>query len=110
MNVRNLCKWCVVGTLLAVVSGFGLYKTLAEPAQANAEEGVEVLTRGPVHEAFAETVSYDPEPGVVVSKSPPAASSTWTASTSASTTGIRPIRRKTSSCRRASTASCATPA
>jgi hypothetical protein len=36
--------------------------------------------------------------------------STWTASTSPSTTGIRPIRRKTSSCRRASTASCATPA
>jgi hypothetical protein len=32
-----------------------------------------VLTRGPVHEAFAETVTFDPEPGVVAPKAPPAA-------------------------------------
>jgi len=32
-----------------------------------------VLTRGPVHEAFAETVTFDPEPGIVVAKAPPAA-------------------------------------
>jgi hypothetical protein len=32
-----------------------------------------VLTRGPVHEAFAETVTFDPEPGIVVPKAPPAA-------------------------------------
>jgi hypothetical protein len=36
-------------------------------------EGVEVLTRGPVHEAFAETVAFDPEPGVVVASEPPEA-------------------------------------
>lgn len=36
-------------------------------------DGVEVLTRGPVHEAFAETVMFDPEPGIVVPKAPPAA-------------------------------------
>ena len=35
------------------------------------EEGVEVLTRGPVHEAFAETMTFDPEPGVVVAKAAP---------------------------------------
>ena len=34
---------------------------------------MEVLTRGPVHEAFAETVTYNPEPGVVAPKAPPAA-------------------------------------
>ncbi|MGA2258592.1 MAG: hypothetical protein ABSG53_28335, partial [Thermoguttaceae bacterium] len=39
----------------------------------NTEEGVQVLTRGPVHEAFAETVTFDPEPGIVVAKAPPAA-------------------------------------
>lgn len=33
--------------------------------------GVEVLTRGPVHEAFAEPVVFDPRPGVVVPKAPP---------------------------------------
>jgi hypothetical protein len=35
--------------------------------------GAEVLTRGPVHEAFAEVVAYNPEPGIVVSKGPPEA-------------------------------------
>ena len=34
---------------------------------------VQVLTRGPVHEAFAETVTFDPEPGIVIPKAPPAA-------------------------------------
>ena len=35
-------------------------------------EGVEVMTRGVVHEAFAEVVS-DPKPGLTVSKQPPEA-------------------------------------
>lgn len=34
---------------------------------------MEVLTRGPVHEAFAETVTFDPEPGLVAPKPPPEA-------------------------------------
>ena len=74
MNVRHVCKWWVVSTLAAVGLSFGLNKALlAQPVPAGAEEGVEVLTRGPVHEAFAETVTYDPEPGIVTSKAPPAA-------------------------------------
>lgn len=35
------------------------------------EEGAEILTRGPVHEAFAVTVSFDPQPGIEVAKEPP---------------------------------------
>ena len=74
MNVRHVCKWCVVSALLALGLSFGLNKALfAQPVPADAEEGVQVLTRGPVHEAFAETVTYDPEPGIVVPKAPPAA-------------------------------------
>ena len=74
MNVGHVCKWCAVGTLLALGSILGLNKVIsAEPAPANAEAGVQVLTRGPVHEAFAETVTYDPEPGVTAPKAPPAA-------------------------------------
>jgi hypothetical protein len=42
-----------------------------DPAPADAQQGVEVLTRGPVHEAFAETISFDPQPGVVIHKAPP---------------------------------------
>jgi hypothetical protein len=37
------------------------------------DQGVQVLTRGPVHEAFAGIVSYNPEPGVIVDKAPPGA-------------------------------------
>ena len=37
-----------------------------------ATEGVEVMTRGVIHEAFAEVVS-DPKPGLIVSKRPPEA-------------------------------------
>jgi hypothetical protein len=80
MNARHVFQWCAVGTLLALGFSFGLNKTLlAQPATpaptapAVAEDGVQVLTRGPVHEAFAETVTFDPEPGIVVPKEPPAA-------------------------------------
>src|SRR5260370_196303 len=34
-------------------------------------EGVEVQARGPVHEAFAQPVNWQPEPGPVVAKQPP---------------------------------------
>src|SRR5258708_5730929 len=34
-------------------------------------EGVEVQARGPVHEAFAQPVNRQPEPGPVVPKQPP---------------------------------------
>ncbi len=74
MNVRHVCKWCVVAALAALGTSFGLHKAIAaQPGPADAEQGVQVLTRGPVHEAFAETVTFDPEPGIVVPKAPPAA-------------------------------------
>jgi hypothetical protein len=34
-------------------------------------EGVEELTRGPVHEAFAGSISYDPEPGLIIDRESP---------------------------------------
>ena len=74
MNVRQVCKWCVFIALAAPGSNFGLHKAVsAEPVPVDADEGVQVLTRGPVHEAFAETVTFDPEAGIVVPKAPPAA-------------------------------------
>ena len=39
--------------------------------QAGGQAGPEVLTRGPVHEAFAEVISYDAKPGQVAPKEPP---------------------------------------
>jgi len=46
-------------------------RALQPPPRPAGEDGVQVLTRGPVHEAFAETVTYDPEPGIVVARPPP---------------------------------------
>jgi hypothetical protein len=43
----------------------------AEPSDTGDGQGVQVLTRGPVHEAFAGVVTFNPEPGVVVPKTPP---------------------------------------
>ncbi|HUN81350.1 MAG TPA: hypothetical protein VMV81_07545, partial [Phycisphaerae bacterium] len=40
-------------------------------AQPVSERGVQVLTRGPVHEAYAEPVALDPGPSVVVPQPPP---------------------------------------
>jgi hypothetical protein len=74
MNVCHVCKWCLVAALAALGTNLGLHKAIAaQPGPADAEAGVQVLTRGPVHEAFAETVTFDPEPGIVVPKTPPAA-------------------------------------
>ena len=36
-----------------------------------ADEGIEILTRGPVHEAFAATSSFKAIPGIMVSNAPP---------------------------------------
>src|SRR5262245_12006256 len=41
-----------------------------QPAATNAP-GQEVQTRGPVHEAFAGIVAFNPTPGIVVTKAPP---------------------------------------
>ena len=35
------------------------------------QEGIEVQTRGPLHEAFAQPIGVKPEPGAVISKEPP---------------------------------------
>jgi hypothetical protein len=45
----------------------------AAPAEAPDQSGAQVLTQGPIHEAFAEPLSFDPKPGPVVPKAPPAA-------------------------------------
>ena len=72
MNLSRIASWCIVSTLLALGVAPGLNHAMAfQPRPQDAEEGVEVLTRGPVHEAFAETISFDPEPGIVVAKAAP---------------------------------------
>ncbi len=65
---------CMFAALAAVNTSCGSHEaTSAPPAPAASADGAQVLTRGPVHEAFAETVTFDPLPGVVAPKAPPAA-------------------------------------
>lgn len=72
MNVRHVSQLCLIMALVVFGTGFGSDKAMAaQERRTDVEEGVEVLTRGPVHEAFAESVTFDPEPGIVVTKAPP---------------------------------------
>lgn len=72
MKVRHFRQLWMVISLVAISTGFGLAQAVAaQEDQADVEKGMEVLTRGPVHEAFAQTVTFDPQPGIVVQKAPP---------------------------------------
>ena len=64
--------YCLLAALLGAALAWGQERE-APRGRTEAEDGVEVLTRGPVHEAFAETISFDPQPGVVVDKPAPEA-------------------------------------
>jgi hypothetical protein len=68
-NPMNL-KYCTLVSSLSMLAAAGalLVPSLAQAA----EQGVEELTRGPVHEAFADSASNDPEPGMFVKIAPPA--------------------------------------
>ena len=62
------------GFLIALL-GVVLCVFSASAAQEDAsvdETQMDVLAHGPIHEAFAETIAFDPEPGIVVPKAPPA--------------------------------------
>lgn len=68
-------------SILGAAAMASAFVPLAIPPAAHAvstdvqpkQEDVEILTRGPVHEAFAEVVTSKPEPGYIVSKAPPPA-------------------------------------
>lgn len=70
MRLRHVAPLLVLaglGTLLLIPSP----STSQGPAPPAAPDNYEVLARGPVHEAFAEPVDYNPEPGPVATKAPP---------------------------------------
>jgi hypothetical protein len=73
MNTGHAPLRCIVTALAVFGTCFVLDRTIcqAEPSDTGDEQGVQVLTRGPVHEAFAGVVTFNPEPGVVAPKSPP---------------------------------------
>src|SRR5437764_1416829 len=64
MNIRHIFPAAAFG-LIALLAASRADQPPAQP------EGVEVLARGPVHEAYAEPVNRDPKPGPVIAKQPP---------------------------------------
>ena len=67
-HASNKCLAAVLAVLIGGSLGIAIGQT---PPPNNDAPGAEVLTRGPVHEAFAGMVTFNPEPGVVVTKAPP---------------------------------------
>jgi hypothetical protein len=64
-------KGCLAAVLVVFIGiSCGPAVCRAQPTE-NDVPGAQVLTRGPVHEAFAGMVTFNPEPGIVVTKAPP---------------------------------------
>ncbi|MCP4574978.1 MAG: hypothetical protein GY846_01635 [Deltaproteobacteria bacterium] len=67
--IRHICIFAILALL---GTGPGPFPASAAQEEiSDVEKGMDVLTYGPIHEAFAETVAFDPEPGIIVSKAPP---------------------------------------
>src|SRR5258708_3671647 len=75
MNSRLLAFVPLVLALALVVPWQGTTQERAPNGQARApaeiDKGVDVLARGPVHEAYAEPVETRPQPSLTVNKQPP---------------------------------------
>ncbi len=68
---RHAATCCLAAGLVVFIGVCG-DPVLGQPQPpANDTPGAEVLTRGPVHEAFAGMVTFNPEPGLVTTKAPP---------------------------------------
>jgi hypothetical protein len=69
---RQVLKGGLAAVLAAMIGlGWGMGICRAQQP-GNEVPGAQVLTRGPVHEAFAGMVTFNPVAGVVVTKAPPA--------------------------------------
>jgi hypothetical protein len=73
MNSRYAFKSRLLAAMIALGAILGCDGAGAGPPfSEDAVPGISVLTRGPVHEAFAGTVTFDPQPGIIVAAAPPA--------------------------------------
>ncbi len=73
VKLRFILCFCMLTALSVLGLGFGPPTIIAaEEAAPVPEADVQVLASGPIHEAFAQAVVLDPEPGIVAPKAPPA--------------------------------------
>lgn len=68
MKTSHHFKWNLITVMIVTACAlvFGQHKSVSAD-----ESGAEVLTRGPVHEAFAQTVAFDPDPAYSIRRAPP---------------------------------------
>jgi hypothetical protein len=72
-KLRYIQYFYIVVALTVFGIGFGPKPAIAAEKTASVpEEDIQVLDSGPIHEAFAEAIAFDPEPGMVAPKAPPA--------------------------------------
>jgi len=63
--------------LVATITAFSAWGTLLFPmagiaqAQEQGQQEQEILTRGPVHEAFAASINFEPQAGILIDTQPP---------------------------------------
>ena len=70
---RIATRGCLASVLVGL-AGYGWTTGICQAQEADKDaQGVQILTRGPVHEAFAGMVTFSPAPGVIVQKAPPEA-------------------------------------
>lgn len=71
MLVRHVSNDCLAAALVVLIGISGEMATCQAQQPNQDVPGAQVLTRGPVHEAFAGMVTFNPTPGIVVTKAPP---------------------------------------
>jgi YXWGXW repeat-containing protein len=67
--ILNICIFVLLGLLGGTLGAFPV--VAAEKKLSDNEAAIDVLAYGPIHEAFVETIAFDPEPGIIVPKAPP---------------------------------------
>jgi len=68
---NTLSRWCIITLTILVSFVFHGAVTAAEYGANTSAEGMEILTRGPIHEAFAEVSVDEAKPEMVISRSVP---------------------------------------
>ncbi len=61
----------MAAVLMTVGQGLMPQSLIAANQPPPLQDDIQVLASGPIHEAFAEAVVFDPEPGIVTAKQPP---------------------------------------
>lgn len=69
LKLRLVLCFCIVAAFAALGTRPGAATGEVPPIPV---EDIQVLVSGPIHEAFAEAIPLEPEPGMIVPKAPPA--------------------------------------